>query len=277
MKFLIIGDIYSQDGRKMVREWIPKIKNYLQEQNENLDFIIANGENATHGKSISLSHYQELKKLGIDVITSGNHIFAPTTNVVNYIKDHKDLLRPLNYNPYHPGNGTILVTTKNKKKIRVTNLIGRTFMDKSDNPYFALENLLKLEADNKKESSDIHIIDFHAEATAEKLALAWYFDGKITALVGTHTHVQTADNRLLPKKTAYISDIGMTGVYNSIIGANPEEVIYREKTLLPAKFQPAIGAGQFCAVLLTTDDKNNNALKLERIFITPENQQLVLY
>lgn len=277
MKFLIIGDIYSQDGRKMVQEWVPRIKNYLQEQNENLDFIIANGENATHGKSISLAHYHELKKLGVDVITSGNHIFAPTTNAINYIKDHKDLLRPLNYNPYHPGNGTILVTTKNKKKVRVTNLIGRTFMDKSDNPYFALENLLKLEANNKKEDSDIHIIDFHAEATAEKLALAWYFDGKITALVGTHTHVQTADNRLLPKKTAYISDIGMTGVYNSIIGANPEEVIYREKTLLPAKFQPATGAGQFCAVLLTIDDKTNLALKLERIFITPENQQLILY
>ncbi len=277
MKFLIIGDIYSQDGRRMVQEWIPKIKNYLQAQNENLDFIIANGENVTHGKSISLPHYQELKKLGIDVITSGNHIFAPTTNAINYIKNHKDLLRPLNYSPYHPGNGTILVTTKTKKKIRVTNLIGRTFMDKSDNPYFALENLLKLEASSKKERSDIHIIDFHAEATAEKLALAWYFDGKITALVGTHTHVQTADNRLLPKKTAYISDIGMSGVYNSIIGANPEEVIYRERTLLPAKFQPATGDGQFCAVLLTTDDKTNLAVKLERIFITPENQQLILY
>lgn len=277
MKFLIIGDIYSQDGRRMVQEWIPQIKNYLQEQNENLDFIIANGENVTHGKSISLPHYQELKQLGIDVITSGNHIFAPTTNAINYIKNHKDLLRPLNYSPYHPGNGTILVTAKNKKKVRVTNLIGRTFMDKSDNPYFALENLLKLEASSKKERSDIHIIDFHAEATAEKLSFAWYFDGKITALVGTHTHVQTADNRLLPKKTAYISDIGMSGVYNSIIGANPEEVIYRERTLLPAKFQPATGEGQFCAVLLTTDDKTNVALKLERIFITPENQQLILY
>lgn len=276
MKFLIIGDIYSAVGREMVKKWIPEIKEYLAKDNQTLDFIIANGENITHGKSISLQHYKELKKLGVDVITSGNHIFAPTTNIINYIDNHKDLLRPLNYNPYQPGYGTILVT-KNKKKIRVTNLIGRTFMDKADNPYFALENILKLEEIEKKESSDIHIVDFHAEATAEKMALAWYFDGEITAIVGTHTHVQTADNRLLPKNTAYISDIGMTGVYDSIIGAKPDEVIYREKTSLPAKFQPATGEGQFCAVLLTIDDKTNKALKLARIFITPNNNELILY
>lgn len=276
MKFLIIGDIYSAVGRTMVKQWIPEIKNYLAQENQTLDFIIANGENITHGKSISLQHYKELKKLGVDVITSGNHIFAPTTNVVNYIEEHHDLLRPLNYNPYQPGNGTILVT-KNKKKIRVTNMIGRTFMDKSDNPYFALETLLELEKTSKKERSDIHIIDFHGEATAEKIAYAWYFDGKISCLVGTHTHVQTADNRLLPKGTAFISDIGMTGAYDSIIGANPEEVIYREKTSLPAKFQPASGKGQFCAVLLTIDDKTNKALKLERIFINPEHNQIMLY
>lgn len=276
MKILIIGDIYSSVGRDMVKEWIPAVKNYLEQENCTLDFIIANGENITHGKSISLQHYKELKKIGVDVITSGNHIFAPTTGVVSYIKDHNDLLRPLNYNPYQPGNGTILVS-KNKKKVRVTNLIGRTFMDRSDNPYFAIENLLELEKINKKEQSDIHIIDFHGEATAEKLAFAWYFDGKITCVVGTHTHVQTADNRLLPKGSAFITDIGMTGVYESIIGANPDEVIYREKTSLPARFQPASGKGQFCAVILTVDDKTNKALKLERIFINPDSNKLVLY
>ncbi|MGL5268496.1 MAG: TIGR00282 family metallophosphoesterase [Spiroplasma sp.] len=271
MKFLIIGDIYGSVGRQMVSQWIPEVKNYLNKQNQTLDFIIANGENITHGKSISLAHYEELKKLGVDVITSGNHIFSPTTNVVNYIKNHKDLLRPLNYNPYQPGTGTILVN-KNNKKIRVTNLIGRTFMDHSENPYFVLEELLQ-----KEKSSDIHIIDFHGEATAEKLAFAWYFDGKITCIVGTHTHVQTADNRLLPKGSAFISDIGMTGPYDSIIGANPEEVIYRERTALPVKFQPANGKGQFCAVILTVDDKTNKAVKLERVFITPDNRKIVLY
>lgn len=276
MNFLIIGDIYSAVGRAMVEKWIPEIKNYLAQKNQTLDFIIANGENITHGKSISLQHYKELKKLGVDVITSGNHIFASTTNVINYIEEHEDLLRPLNYNPYQPGNGTILVN-KNKKKIRVTNLIGRTFMDRSDNPYFSLEALLQLEKSDKKEKSDIHIIDFHAEATAEKLALAWYFDGKVTCVVGTHTHVQTADNRLLPKGSAFITDIGMTGAYYSIIGARTEEVTYREKTSLPAKFQPAEGEGQFCAVILTIDDKTNKALKLQRVFITPNNNKLVLY
>lgn len=275
MNFLIIGDIYSAEGRAMVKQWIPEVQKYLAQENQELDFIIANGENATHGKSISLQHYKELKKLGVDVITSGNHIFAPTTNVVSYIDDHPDLLRPLNYNPYHPGSGTILVTKK-KKKIRVTNMIGRTFMDRADNPYFALENLLALEKAEKKERSDIHIIDFHGEATAEKIAYAWYFDGQVSCVVGTHTHVQTADNRLLPKGTAFISDIGMTGVYDSIIGANPEEVVYRERTSLPAKFQPAKGKGQFCAVLLTIDDKTNKALKLERIFLKPDSNEVVI-
>lgn len=276
MKFLIIGDIYGVVGREMIAQWIPEIKNYLAQQNQKLDFIIANGENTTHGKSISLSHYKELKQCGVDVITSGNHIFASSTNAVSYIKGYPDLLRPLNYNPYHPGTGTILVE-KNNKKIRVTNFIGRTFMDHADNPYYALEALLYLEQSDKKEQSDIHIIDFHAEATAEKLALAWYFDGKISCLVGTHTHVQTADNRLLPKGTAFISDVGMTGPYDSIIGANAKEVIYRERTALPIKFQPANGRGQFCAVVLTIDDETNKAVKLERVFITPENKKIELH
>lgn len=276
MKFLIIGDIYSAVGREMIKEWIPKIKSHFALKNETLDFIIANGENITHGKSIALHHYKELKNIGVDVVTSGNHIFASTTNTVGYIKDYPDLLRPINSNPYHPGSGTILVT-KNKKRIRVTNCIGRTFMDRAENPYFAIENLLQLEKENKKEQSDIHIIDFHGEATAEKIAFAKNFDGQITCLFGTHTHVQTADNRLLPQGTAFISDVGMTGAYNSVIGANFKEVVYRERMSLPAKFEPASGSGQFCAVILTVDDKTNKALKLERIFISPDSKELVIY
>lgn len=276
MKFLIIGDIYSSVGRNMVAKWVPKIKTYFEKQNSKIDFIIANGENVTHGKGVSFEHYKFLKHNGVDVITSGNHIFAPTTDILSYIDKQNDILRPLNYNPYHPGKGTTLIT-HNNKKIRVTNVIGRTFMDKSDNPYYALEQLLKLEESNKELKSDIHIVDLHAEATAEKIAFTWNFDGKITCVVGTHTHVQTADNRLLPKKTAFISDIGMTGSYYSIIGANPKEVLIRDKTSLPAKFQPADGEGQFCAVVLTVDDKTNQAVKLERIYIRPGNDEITLY
>lgn len=274
MKILIIGDIYSIVGRQMVKYWITKIKKEYENQFK-IDLIIANGENTTHGKSLCKKHYDELKSIGIDVITTGNHIFGHP-DVAKYISVTPDLLRPLNYNPYHPGNGTILIKVANKK-VRVTNLIGRTFMDKSDNPYFALEQLIKFDKQNTEEQSDIHIIDFHAEATAEKLSFAWNFDGEVTCVVGTHTHVQTADNRLLPKGTAFISDVGMTGPFYSIIGAKAEEVIIRDKKSMPAKFSPAAGEGQFSAVLLTIDDETNKAKKIERIFIHPQAPNFKIY
>lgn len=263
MKILIIGDIYSNIGRMMVKTWITKIKKKYE-----VDLVIANGENTTHGKSLNERHYHDLKMAGIDVITNGNHIFAHP-DVIKYIDKSPDLLRPLNYNPYHPGNGTIVVKVGNKK-VRVTNIIGRTFMDKADNPYYAVEQLNKTTQKNPNEASDIHIIDFHAEATAEKLAFAWNFDGQLTCVVGTHTHVQTADNRLLPKGTAFISDVGMTGPFYSIIGANPKEVIYRDKKTMPAHLKPADGEGQFSAVLLTINNETNKAEKIERIFIHPQ-------
>lgn len=273
MKILIIGDIYSNVGRVMVKTWIAKIKKKFESEFK-IALVIANGENTTHGKSLNERHYHELKEAGIDVITTGNHIFGHP-DVVKYIDKSPDLLRPLNYNPYHPGNGTIVIKVGNKK-VRVTNIIGRTFMDKADNPYYSMEQLLKTAQKNPDETSDIHIIDFHAEATAEKLAFAWNFDGQVTCVVGTHTHVQTADNRLLPKGTAFISDVGMTGPFYSIIGANPKEVIYRDKKTMPAQFKPADGEGQFSAVLLTINDKTNQAEKLERIFINPQAPNLKL-
>ena len=274
MKVLIIGDIYGIVGRDMIKKWVAKIKNEFL-----VELVIANGENTTHGKSLSQKHYDELKTAGIDVITTGNHIFGNPA-VAKYIINTPDLLRPLNYNPYHPGNGTILVnvnTNKGIKKVRVTNFIGRTFMDNADNPYYALEKLIEYAEANNEQKSDIHIIDFHAETTAEKLSFAWNFDGKITCLVGTHTHVQTADNRLLPKGTAFISDLGMTGPFYSIIGANPKEVIIRDKTSMPAKFSPAVGDGQFCAVILSICDDTNRVLSIKRIFIHPQAPELTLY
>ena len=274
MKVLIIGDIYSMTGRQMVKTWVAKIKKECEPQFK-IDLVIANGENTTHGKSLCKRHYDELKNTGIDVITTGNHIFGHP-DVAKYICETPDLLRPLNYNPYHPGNGTFVIKV-GAKRVRITNIIGRTFMDKADNPYFATENLLKLDKQNKNETSDIHIIDFHGEATAEKLSFAWNFDGQVTCVVGTHTHVQTADNRLLPKGTAFISDIGMTGPFYSIIGANPDEVIYRDKKSMPAKFNPAHGDGQFSAVLLTIDDVSNKAVKIERIFIHPQAPDFKIY
>lgn len=169
MKILVIGDIFGKTGRKMIKDNLSKLK-----ENYQIDLVIANVENATHGKGISWKHYEELKSYGIEVMTSGNHIFA-LEETRKYINETPDLLRPLNSNPYHPGQGSFLLE-KNQKKIRITNLIGQAFMPHSENPYFALEKLLE------KKDCDIHLIDFHAETTAEKTVFAWNFDGQITTL-----------------------------------------------------------------------------------------------
>jgi metallophosphoesterase (TIGR00282 family) len=170
MKILAIGDIFGKTGRSVIRNYLPKLKREYE-----IDLVIANAENSTHGKGISRKHYQELKDYGINIMTSGNHIFAqPETK--KYINEVTDLLRPLNSNPYHPGQGTVLINIKGKK-IRITNLLGTNFMPMAvENPYFILEKVLILK------DCDIHLVDFHAEATAEKIALALYYDGQINGL-----------------------------------------------------------------------------------------------
>ena len=253
MKILAIGDIFGKTGRQVIKDYLPKLKNEHE-----IDLIIANVENTTHGKGISRKHYQELKNYGIDIMTSGNHIFA-IEETKKYITEVPDLLRPLNFNPYHPGPGTILTKIKGKK-IRITNLIGNNFMPSApENPYSALEKVLNLQ------DWDIHLIDFHAETTAEKIALALYFDGKISALWGTHTHVQTADERILPKGTGFITDSGMTGPYGGVIGAKPEVIFQRAKYGLPAKMAPHEDNGQFNGVIFEFDEDSNKLLSIKRI------------
>lgn len=253
MNILMIGDVFSSGGRKKLTEELPNIV-----KEEKIDFIVVNGENVSHGRGISKKHYDFFKDLGVDVITSGNHIFK-VKETAEYINSTPDLLKPLNLNKATPGNGTILVT-KNNKKIRVTNLQGKTFMDHCDNPYIIFEELLK------NDDSDIHIVDFHAEATAEKLAFALNFDGKITALVGTHTHVQTADEQILPLGTAYITDLGMTGCYEGVIGANKDEVIIKERTGMSTRMSPAEGKNQLCGVVISVNE-NNKAHSVKRVFL----------
>ncbi|WP_338971465.1 TIGR00282 family metallophosphoesterase [Spiroplasma endosymbiont of Panorpa germanica] len=254
MKVLMIGDIYASKGREMIEKYLLKFK-----ESNNIDLVIGNGENVTHGKSISEKHFLELIKNGVDIVTSGNHIFK-NSEVIDYIDNYSNLLKPLNMNPFTPGPGSIVVNCLNKK-VRVTNLIGRSFMDPAENPYQAFDELIQNSA-----PCDIHLVDFHGEASAEKMAFAWNYDGKITALVGTHTHVQTADEMILPKGTGYITDLGMTGPINSIIGVEPEDVIRKEKTGLPSRFKPAKGAGQFCGVIININD-NNEVLALNRVFV----------
>jgi 2',3'-cyclic-nucleotide 2'-phosphodiesterase len=253
MKILAIGDIFGSTGRRIIKDFLPKIK-----KDHEIDLVIANVENATHGKGISQKHYRELKSYGIDVMTSGNHIFA-LEETKKYINEVTDLLRPLNSNPYHPGLGTILINVKGKK-IRITNLLGTNFMPMAvENPYFALEKVLNLK------DSDIHLVDFHAEASAEKNILAWHYDGQISALWGTHTHVQTADERIFPHGTAFITDLGMTGPYWGIIGARPEIIIQRAKYGLPAKMAPYEDKGQFNGVVFEFDDITKKAVSVKRI------------
>ncbi|WP_237243909.1 TIGR00282 family metallophosphoesterase [Spiroplasma clarkii] len=218
-----------------------------------MDLVVVNGENISNGKGINNNHYVFLKELGVDVITSGNHIFK-LKETQDFIKTTPDLLRPLNMNSYLPGQGTIMLH-KNGQKVRVTNLMGKTFMEHVNNPYEIMDNLLL------NDTSDIHIVDFHAEASAEKMAFAWNYDGQISALVGTHTHVQTADEQIFPKGTGYITDLGMTGPINSIIGANPEEVILREKTSLPTKFTPCENPGVLRGVVLEVVGKVTKSIK----------------
>jgi len=255
MKILAIGDIFGKIGRKVIKNCLGEIKQEYQ-----IDLTIANVENATHGKGISFKHYQELEKSGIDVMTSGNHVFD-LEETRKDIKKFSKLVRPLNSNPHHGGKGSIVVECKNKK-IRITNLIGQVKMPPplAQHPYTALKEILK------KDDSDIHLVDFHAETTAEKIAFALRFTGEITALWGTHTHVQTADERILLKKTAFLSDVGMTGPSEGVIGVRPDEVIWKSEYGFPSPIYPCEkGPGQFNGLVLEIDDTSNKVISLQRI------------
>jgi metallophosphoesterase (TIGR00282 family) len=268
MKILAIGDIFGETGRRIIKDYLPQLKEEYKKKKNEINLVIANVENATHGKGISRTHYQELKDAGIDIMTSGNHIFArkETQEFIDELPE-KILLRPLNSNPYHPGLGTTNIEIeinikgkKKKKKVRITNLIGTTFMPMpAENPYFALEKEIK------KQDCDIHLVDFHAETTAEKIALALYYDGEISALWGTHTHVQTADERILPGGTAFITDLGMTGPHGGVIGAKLETIIQRGKYGLPARIIPHEDQGQFNGVIFEFDEVSNKVKNIKRI------------
>jgi metallophosphoesterase (TIGR00282 family) len=215
MRILFIGDIVSKVGRDAVRKLLPTIV-----EEHKIELVIANGENATHGRGLAKKHYQQLLSMGIEVITLGNH-FDDRQEIRDYIGRTNTLVRPLNLIEEYPGEGSIVIT-KNGIKIRVTNLLLESFMKRPvQSPYARLAMLL-----NEVEPS-IHIVDVHGEATAEKLALAYAFDGRFSAMLGTHTHVQTRDYQILPNGTAYISDVGMTGPKNGIIGVEKNSVIQK--------------------------------------------------
>ncbi len=257
VKILFIGDIVGKAGRDTLAHFLPKLQ-----KEHNFDLVIANGENATHGRGLSRKHYEEIISRGVDVITLGNH-FDDRDEIRRYLPYVSDVVRPLNLIENYPGHGSIVVKTKKGIAVRITNILGQAFMKEIiTSPLAGLRMLL---VNNPK---TIHIVDYHAEATAEKMTMAWELDGNISALLGTHTHVQTRDARLLNKGTAYISDVGMTGAYNGIIGAERTSVIqkmwYDKK--IPFNYDNDDDDTQFSAVILEIDEETHRTKKITPVY-----------
>ena len=254
MKILAVGDIVGEGGIQKLKIVLPKFK-----QEEQIDFIITNGENAAGGMGITEKNYKDILAAGTDVVTLGNHTWSKK-DIFKFI-DEPRIIRPANYTPGLPGKGYTLQKCKGKN-IAVINLIGRVDVNVlSENP-FKLANKL---VEDLKTQVDIIVIDFHAEATAEKIALGHYLDGKVTAIYGTHTHVQTADGKVLPKGTGYITDIGMTGPEHSVIGMEISASIKRLETTLPEKYRLAEGSCIFNGVIFDIDDETNRVLNVKSI------------
>ncbi|MCL5005997.1 MAG: TIGR00282 family metallophosphoesterase [Acidobacteria bacterium] len=257
VKILYIGDIFGRPGRRIVKEVLPEItRDYA------LDLILANGENAAAGFGITPPLVEELLDLGISVLTSGNHIWDKK-EIVAYLMERQDgrLLRPANYPDHVPGRGLFVGRTRAGLDYAVLNLQGRVFMQAIDCPFRTADNLLS----TIPESVKIRIVDMHAEATSEKLAMGWYLDGRVTALVGTHTHVPTADEMVLPQGTAYITDLGMTGPYESVIGIDKDTVIRKFLSQIPERFEVAKNDVRFYAAVVEADPETGRAVSIERI------------
>ena len=255
MKILFIGDIVGEPGRKAIEVLVPKIK-----KREGVEFVIANGENAAGGSGITPAIAKELFDCDIDVLTSGDHIWK-RKEILDYIDTDRRLLRPANYPPQAPGFGSTVIRSESETEIGVINLIGRVFMQAVECPF----RVVKEEVDKLKDKARIIIVDIHAEATSEKMALGWYLDGLVSAVIGTHTHVQTADERILPGGTAFISDVGMTGPFDGVIGRNKEQILTRFITQMPARFEMAEGDIQLHGAILDIDDKTGKAESIKRV------------
>ena len=255
MRILFIGDVVGEPGRRAIRELVPKLKS-----SEKLDFVIANSENIAAGSGVTPSLADELFDSGVDVLTSGDHIWK-RKEVLDYIGTSNRLLRPANYPEGAPGLGATVIKSESGESVGVINLIGRVFMQSVDCPF----KIAKKEVESLKRKSRIIIVDMHAEATSEKVALGWYLDGEVSAVIGTHTHIQTADEKILPGGTAFISDAGMTGPYDGVIGRKKEQILARFLSQMPTKFEMAEGDIQLHGVVIDIDDKTGKADSIKRI------------
>jgi metallophosphoesterase (TIGR00282 family) len=255
MRILFIGDIVGRPGRELVRRGLGAIVDHHA-----VDFVIANAENAAAGFGVTREIGDHLLEWGVDVMTSGNHIWDKK-EALDYIGTEPRLLRPANYPAGVPGNGSYLARTRGGETIGVINIMGRVFMLNIDDPFAVVVR----EIDAMRQRTRTIFVDFHAEATSEKIAMGWHLDGRVSAVIGTHTHVQTADERILPKGTAYLTDVGMTGPHDSIIGVEIEPSLGRFLNALPAKFETATANPRLHAVIVETDAQTGRATDVERL------------
>jgi len=262
MHILFVGDVHGKPGRRILKDRLPRLRSRVE-----ATLIIVNGENAAGGAGISADVAQELLASGADVITGGNHTWHHR-DAYELLDAEPRLLRPLNYPAGTPGHGsTVVAAARNATRVAVVNAQGRVFMPVPiDDPF----RMLRAEVDRLREQTPVIVVDLHAEATSEKVAMGWYLDGMVSAVIGTHTHVQTADERVLPNGTAYITDVGMTGPRDGVLGMDRERIVERFLTSLPVRFEVASGPAQLNAVALDIDEDSGRARSIVRIHETDD-------
>lgn len=257
MKILFIGDIIGRPGRKYLQRMLPEIR-----QRHHADVVIANAENSAGGLGSTPEILREMRDAGVDGFTFGNHTWRKKT-VISALDDMHEVVRPANYPPGVPGRGATIIHLRDGRKLGLVNLIGRVYMDAFDCPFRAGFD----EVHRLRSETHCILVDMHAEATSEKIAMGWHLAGQCSAVVGTHTHVQTADEWILPGGTAYISDVGMTGPYVGVIGSDRRNVLTKFTSGMPHQFEVAQGPCMLCAVVITADDNSGHATQIERILV----------
>jgi metallophosphoesterase (TIGR00282 family) len=260
VRILFVGDIFGKPGRDIAQKAVPALI-----ETRGIDLVIANVENSAAGFGVTGDIAETILKYGVDVMTSGNHIWDKK-EVLEYIPRQPRLLRPANFPAGVPGRGSWVGQTRTGEPIAVINIMGRVFMQPLDDPFAVV--LREIEAVRGK--ARVILVDFHAEATSEKVAMGWHLDGRVTAIFGTHTHVQTADERLMPKGTAYLTDVGMTGPHESIIGVTVEAALGRFVNGMPARFEAATGPGRLNAIIITADPSTGKATAIERLNLSTQ-------
>jgi metallophosphoesterase (TIGR00282 family) len=255
MRILFLGDIVGSPGREIIRDFLPDIR-----KKEEIDFVIANGENAAAGSGLTPKITDELFGYGIDVLTTGDHVWKKK-DIYDYLKVSQRLVRPLNYPKGVIGRGSTVIKLPDGRKVGVINVLGRVFMDAVDCPFVRIKEELEI----VRKETNIIVVDVHAEATSEKVAMGWFLDGLVSAVIGTHTHIQTADEKILTNGTAYLTDAGMNGPYDSVIGRKKELIIEHFLTQLPIRFDMAEGGVEMHGAIITVDDETGKAREIRRI------------